>query len=805
MAQKEILEWISRSKINDKLDLIRERIGKDDPSCLHSELDEIFTYKPVDNYYALVRGELYFSEKRYIDASNLLINKDVWNYPGTYDNYLSELQYKIGLACNIDCNASNSKIYSYYIYLASRRKISNGDKLLYNETYIEEAKKLYEDECEREIATATQLVLIDFYSAKEKAYHLLDNAFYTHYNLKEDIQALVVIMVREKICLQEGKYTADRFISELETRQPNMGLITSQLSDNKADRFLLIADGDNEIEKYRELCKCLRFLGKDCILLDDPLSVELDYLVDIKDTVSISLENKEILEECTVFHPVELFLSQESLGTNTVEIVDTLLEHEENHFFNLITSEKMFRILKKSKKLERKINVLTEYSGIVFENFIGFGYVGDYNAYISRIYRFDYKKSLSEINQCQFSIVIPVKNSAYTLQYTLRTCLAQRGNIDYEIVISDNSDENNLDVKNLITSLHNDRIKYIRTPVNLSLAKSFEFAYGKARGEYIIPLGSDDGLLPWALETLTKIKGKYPEDNIIGWERGFFQWSESQNSQCGKLIIPRYYKKNEYNDEEYNAPLSLKEHMKEDAKSIFSMPLLYINSSFKRSFLIELYEKTGSIVDGYTQDIGMGIKSLLINDKFVFLKYPLTIAAISDTSLGGRMISTCLSDDQTEDKIFAERKQGFGRAVIESTSPFHALGSTECMFWGEIFKLRYMPGCREMLDVLLNGHNWKKSMEVLFNKLDILDVSYMKYLELLRHNAYQIDLEIGTWFDTHIYNIITGLVCKIDLKNREEAEFNTGFLNVGLTLDAKIFGVNTVDEAVELFRKIVNL
>jgi len=43
----------------------------------------------------------------------------------------------------------------------------------------------------------------------------------------------------------------------------------------------------------------------------------------------------------------------------------------------------------------------------------------------------------------KFSIVIPTRNRAYTLYYTLKTCLNQYDFDDYEIVVSDNCSEDN--------------------------------------------------------------------------------------------------------------------------------------------------------------------------------------------------------------------------------------------------------------------------------------------------------------------------------------------------------------------------
>ena len=46
----------------------------------------------------------------------------------------------------------------------------------------------------------------------------------------------------------------------------------------------------------------------------------------------------------------------------------------------------------------------------------------------------------------------------------------------YEILISDNGWHNNVNVLDLVKSINNKKVRYIRTPFDLSLPKSFEFA-----------------------------------------------------------------------------------------------------------------------------------------------------------------------------------------------------------------------------------------------------------------------------------------------------------------------------------------
>ena len=70
-------------------------------------------------------------------------------------------------------------------------------------------------------------------------------------------------------------------------------------------------------------------------------------------------------------------------------------------------------------------------------------WAGDYLKYISYIYGFSVQEKLNQKAEYDFSIVLPVRNTTDTLRYTLITCLNQRYQGSYEVVLSDNSDSGN--------------------------------------------------------------------------------------------------------------------------------------------------------------------------------------------------------------------------------------------------------------------------------------------------------------------------------------------------------------------------
>ena len=268
-------------------------------------------------------------------------------------------------------------------------------------------------------------------------------------------------------------------------------------------------------------------------------------------------------------------------------------------------------------------------------------------------------------------------------------------------------------------------------------------------------------------------------------------------------MIPEYFQKGEYNDYVFNCHKLLKERLDQDGEDIYAMPLIYINSVCKREFLSELLNRTGTLLDSYTQDFGLGLKVLLFAEKMVYLNYSLSIAGMSDSSLGAKMVRQIASDEEAYNRMQALTEKGTGNTVTEV--PFWPVTTTEGMFWAEVFRLRKNPACSAMLDHLLEDHDWKKTLYNLTVRQNAGDVGCFFTIEKIRYSAYCIGEDIGRWYDGELYRPLSD-VWERTLQEPGDTGFDTGFMsNRRLVLDAEKFRVNNIEEAVELFANITNL
>jgi glycosyltransferase involved in cell wall biosynthesis len=89
------------------------------------------------------------------------------------------------------------------------------------------------------------------------------------------------------------------------------------------------------------------------------------------------------------------------------------------------------------------------------------------------------------------SVGLPTYNRASSLRRAVESVLAQDYS-NFELIISDNASADDTQALCEEFARRDSRIRYVRQPVNLGLAKNFEFVLAEARGEFFVWLSDDD-------------------------------------------------------------------------------------------------------------------------------------------------------------------------------------------------------------------------------------------------------------------------------------------------------------------------
>ena len=431
-----------------------------------------------------------------------------------------------------------------------------------------------------------------------------------------------------------------------------------------------------------------------------------------------------------------------------------------------------------------------------------FAWAGDYLTYISYFYGENIEPLLDAPATCDFSIVIPARNSADTLRYTLETCLAIDYDGSYEIVLSDNSDEGGSEVRRLVEELNDPRIRYYKTPFVLPLAKSFEYAYLHARGAFIFSLGADDGVLPWALKYIRQAMEDYPSASVISWKRGFYTWPgfmpEGQDEQVVQLVDSEQ-------TERYAEYALCGDHANVLSKikgCLYSLPLLYINSGFRRGYLREVLRRTGRILDGMCQDVYVGAVNLLLQERDIKIQCPLTIAGMSSQSQGyasGQFVSDVEDIPSVSSNSSIRIRMGeYIPRYREMVIPYIVMADT-FIFYMSVSRLGEFG-------IPMEFHP-EQTYRELANRIFLTDLRFERYWGLVRYGGTLCTSDVHENC-CEVYEGICDHPQYIDDPSARilyTGERGYSAQNHAITLDPTAFGCRNVADAARLEAQILNL
>ncbi len=132
-----------------------------------------------------------------------------------------------------------------------------------------------------------------------------------------------------------------------------------------------------------------------------------------------------------------------------------------------------------------------------------------------------------------FTVVIPTRERASTLEQTLKTCVAQDYD-DLEILVSDNASADN--TRDVAASFSDRRIRYVATERRLSMTASFEFAFSHVKPGYLISIGDDDGIPAGAIRAAAQI-ARETGAAAITTERAQYDWPGMPANRANQILF----------------------------------------------------------------------------------------------------------------------------------------------------------------------------------------------------------------------------------------------------------------------------
>lgn len=198
--------------------------------------------------------------------------------------------------------------------------------------------------------------------------------------------------------------------------------------------------------------------------------------------------------------------------------------------------------------------------------------------------------------------------------------------VDYEIVVQDNSDSD--EILHYIEQLNDSRIKYKRIPERINSVINMNLAVEAATGKFVTMIGDDDYVLPELFEALD-IMEKKDLDCISPNHYDAFLWNVDNDKSLGTYItFPKTYRYSRFHPKD-----ELTKFLRNGLISYqsFKLPKLY-HGLVRRDKLEIIKKKTGHIIGGLSPDIYLAVGLSFIIDKCEMCYFPLTIQGISPSS-----------------------------------------------------------------------------------------------------------------------------------------------------------------------------
>jgi len=130
---------------------------------------------------------------------------------------------------------------------------------------------------------------------------------------------------------------------------------------------------------------------------------------------------------------------------------------------------------------------------------------------------------MQPVSRPLLSLLIPTRERAATLAFTLATALEQKSpNRDYEIIVSDNMSGD--DTRAVAERALDSRVRYVNTGRRLSMCGNYEFALSHALGDYVLIIGDDDAVVPGAVDFLIARLRTQQEPIIHRWPLHTYDW-----------------------------------------------------------------------------------------------------------------------------------------------------------------------------------------------------------------------------------------------------------------------------------------
>ncbi len=327
------------------------------------------------------------------------------------------------------------------------------------------------------------------------------------------------------------------------------------------------------------------------------------------------------------------------------------------------------------------------------------------------------------MQQHHFTIIVPTRERADTLYWTLRTLVAQ----DYEnltILVSDNYSQDN--TKEVVDSFQDKRIKYVNTGKRVEMALNWEFALSHVKEGYVGFLGDDDGYLLGSIKLINYLINKYPTQAIT-WKMASYGWPnldyENYNNAFGYSFGNTVFYKNSIKELNY-----LEKNYHDFYHTLFNM---YPNGVVSIDVINRLKGKNNRFFNACAPDIYSAIAITKELSTFLYTDICLSMSGTSKKSNSGSSLgANAHSNSQNLElnKFFTELKEMPLYPKLPRELDVLLVAIADAYINMEIHTLGYSPSEQKWLKIVIDKS--LKKFETGTNNNDLFE---SKLIELAEH------------------------------------------------------------------------
>lgn len=231
------------------------------------------------------------------------------------------------------------------------------------------------------------------------------------------------------------------------------------------------------------------------------------------------------------------------------------------------------------------------------------------------------------------TVVMPTHNRSQYAKFSISSVLAVK-NPDLQLVVHDTSDTDELE-KFVMTTIHDDRLKYIHHPQRLSMTENHNAAMDAADGEYVCLIGDDDTIMPEAMEAVAWAASQ-EIDALSPLVVANYAWPDFRSRFFGMGHAARVYIRKQFGSaRRCDAGHSLRLALQGAAQGTEKLPKVY-HGFVRRRIMEMLRERSGAYFHGSSPDVSGAVGVAMMLPFFVEVDYPLTLPGASGRSNTGR-------------------------------------------------------------------------------------------------------------------------------------------------------------------------